>query len=123
MASTASAAGATTAALHSSAVLPSAGVPISPDGDTLSSTAGGTPSSMAPSSGITVGAPMSQALHNVSIKALVPYTLDMEMYNYTKWRTLFSMVLCRFNMLHHVTDDAIHPTDLEWTKDDLLIGN
>jgi hypothetical protein len=29
----------------------------------------------------------------------------------------------RFNLLHHVTDDVTHPTDLEWTKDDLHVGN
>jgi hypothetical protein len=33
------------------------------------------------------------------------------------------MVLGCFNLLHNVTKDAAHPTDLEWTKDDLLVGN
>jgi hypothetical protein len=123
MASTASAIGDATTGSHSSTVLPSAGVPISLDGDTFSSPASGALSSMVPSSGVSVGAALSQALHSVSIKALVQYTLDMETYNYTKWRTLFSMVLGRFNLLHHVTDDVTHPTDLEWTKDDLHVGN
>lgn len=92
MASTASAIDDATTGSHSSTVLPSAGVPISLDGDTFSSPASGAPSSMVPSSGVSVSAALSQAL-SVSIKALVQYTLDMETYNYTKWRTLFSMVL------------------------------
>jgi hypothetical protein len=130
MPSTTSAAGNSTAGSLSSAVLPTTGAPTSSDGDTLSSPATGVPSTMAnPSlnisspSGTAAGVPLSHAFHSVSIKALVPYTLDMESYNYTKWRVLFSMVLSRFNLLHHVTDDAAHPADIEWTKDDLLIGN
>jgi hypothetical protein len=119
MASTVSAASDSTAASQTSNVLRFVSVTIPPVGDTLSSTTDSAPSSMAPSSGISVSAPLSQALHSVSIKALVLYTLDMETYNYTKWHTLFSMVLDWFNLL----DDAAHLTDLEWTKDDLLVGH
>jgi hypothetical protein len=37
----------------------------------------------------------------------------MESYNYTKWRTLFSRVLGRFNLLHHIEDYVTHPDDIE----------
>jgi hypothetical protein len=47
----------------------------------------------------------------------------MESYNYTKWHTLFSMVLGRFNLLHHIEEDATHSDDIYWTKEDLLVGN
>jgi hypothetical protein len=69
------------------------------------------------------GVPMSQAIHNVNIKSLVPYTLDLQSHNYTKWCTLFEMVLGRFNLLPHVESNATFPSDLEWTKENLLIGN
>jgi hypothetical protein len=83
-----------------------------------------TPSTNTGSSpGTAASIPLSYAVHSVAIKSLVPYTLDMESYNYTKWRTLFSMVLGHFNLLHHIKDDATHPDDIEWTKEDLLIGN
>jgi hypothetical protein len=57
--------------------------------------------------------PLSHTVHSVAIKSLVLYTLDMESYNYTKWRTLFSMVLGRFNLLHHIEDYVTHPDDIE----------
>jgi hypothetical protein len=61
------------------------------------------------------------AIHGVVIKSQFPYTLDLQAHNYTKWHTLFSMMLGRFNLLHHVEDDATYP-DLEWTKENLLVG-
>jgi hypothetical protein len=61
------------------------------------------------------------AIHGVVIKSQFPYTLDLQAHNYIKWHTLFSMVLGRFNLLHHVEDDATYP-DLEWTKENLLVG-
>jgi hypothetical protein len=69
------------------------------------------------------GIPMSQAIHNVNIKSLVPYTLDLQSHNYTKWRTLFEMVLGQFHLLTHVHSDANSPDDLEWSKENLLAGN
>jgi hypothetical protein len=68
------------------------------------------------------GVPLSHAIPSVTIKSLVLYTLDLQAHNYTKWRTLFSMVLVRFSLLHHVEDDATYPIDLEWTKENLLVG-
>jgi hypothetical protein len=73
--------------------------------------------------GTTTDIPLFHALHSIAIKSLVPYTLDMESYNYTKWGTLFSMVLGHFNLLHHIEDDTADPDDIEWTKVDLLVGN
>jgi hypothetical protein len=67
--------------------------------------------------------PASHAIHSVTIKSLVPYTLDLQAHIYTKWRTLFSMVLGRFSLLHHIEDDATYPADLDWTKENLLVGN
>jgi hypothetical protein len=73
--------------------------------------------------GAAPGVPLSHTIHKVSIKSLVPYTLDLQSHNFTKWRTLFCMVLGRFNLLHHVESDDTHPEDFEWTKDNLLVGN
>jgi hypothetical protein len=69
------------------------------------------------------GVPLSNAIYSVTIKSLVPYTLDLQAHNFSKWRTLFSMVLGRFSLVHHVEDDATYPADLEWTKENLLVGN
>jgi hypothetical protein len=86
-----------------------------------------TPSLSAPdgasSSTSSSGVPMSHAIYSVLIKSLVPYTLDLQSHNYTKWRTLFTIVLGGFNLLHHVEFDDTHPDDIEWTKDNLLVGN
>jgi hypothetical protein len=62
-------------------------------------------------------------LTQVSIKSLIPYTLDVHSHNFTKWHTLYCMVLGRFNLLHHVESDDTHPKDFEWTKDNLLVVN
>jgi hypothetical protein len=106
------------------------GEPSVPAPATLSSPSSGTPSSPAlPSdniiaaAGAASGAPLSHAIQSISIKSLVPYTLDLQAHNYTKWRTPFCMVLGRFNLLHHVESDDTHPDNLEWTKDNLLVGN
>jgi hypothetical protein len=69
------------------------------------------------------GVPMSHVIYNISIKSLVPYTLNLESHNYSKWCTLFTMVLGRFHLMSHILDDAVHSTDIEWTKEDLLVGN
>jgi hypothetical protein len=66
---------------------------------------------------------MSQAIHSVNIKSLVPYTLDLQSHNYTKWRTLFEMVLGRFNLRAHVHSNTISPNDLEWSKENHLVSN
>jgi hypothetical protein len=105
-----------------------------PASDDLSVASTGAPSSLAatvPSAPTLIGdtsstpssVPMSQAIHNVNIKSLVPYTLDLQSYNYTKWRTMFEMILGRFNLLPHVESYATFPSDLEWTKENLLVGN
>jgi hypothetical protein len=39
---------------------------------------------------------------------------DLQSHDYTKWHTLFSMVLGFFNLLHHVDSDATHPADIDW---------
>jgi hypothetical protein len=49
--------------------------------------------------------------------------LDLQAHNYTKWRTLFTMVLGRFNLLHHVEDDGVPIADIQWTTENLLVGN
>jgi hypothetical protein len=66
---------------------------------------------------------LSHSIHNVSIKSLISYTLDLQAHNFTKWRTLFCMVLGRCNLLHHIESDDTHPEDIKWTKDNLLVGN
>jgi hypothetical protein len=73
-----------------------------------------------PVSATSTGVPLSQAIHNVSIKSLVPYTLDMQSHNYTKWCTPFEMVLGRFSLLSHVESDATHPNDLTWATENWL---
>jgi hypothetical protein len=55
---------------------------------------------------------MLHAIHSVAIISLVPHRLDLQVHNYTKWWTLFTMVLGRFNLLHHVEDDAVHAADI-----------
>jgi hypothetical protein len=69
------------------------------------------------------GVPLSHAMHSVTIKSLVPYTLDPQAHNYTKWHTLFTMVLGRFSLLHHVEDDTTFLADIEGTKENLLVDN
>jgi hypothetical protein len=71
----------------------------------------------------TPGIPLSHTIHSVAIKSLVPYTLDLQVHNYTKCYTLFSTVLGWFSLLHHVEDDATYPTDLKCTKENLSVGN
>jgi hypothetical protein len=75
------------------------------------------------SSGTSSGVPMAHVIHNINIKSLVLYTLDLQAHNYTKWHTFFCMMLGCFNLLSHVEDDVVHPDDFEWTKDDLLVSN
>jgi hypothetical protein len=97
---------------------PAAGAPSSPAlsvPSTLSLLTGTTNS--------TLGIPMSQAIHSVNIKSLVSYTSDLQSHNYTKWCTLSEMVLGQFNLLTHVKSNATFPSDLEWTKKNLLVGN
>jgi hypothetical protein len=44
---------------------------------------------------------MLHAIHSVAIISLVPHRLDLQVHNYTKWWTLFTMVL-------HQVVDPIH---------------
>jgi hypothetical protein len=67
--------------------------------------------------------PISHAIHSVNIKSLVPYTLDMQSHNFTKWHTIFNMVLGRFNLLHHINDPAVYLADPDWTRENLTVGN
>jgi hypothetical protein len=51
----------------------------------------------------TTALPLSQAIHSVNIKSLVSYTLDTQVHNYGKWSQLFTIILGRFDLLHHIT--------------------
>jgi hypothetical protein len=91
-----------------------------------SSAALGTPSSPALATVATASSsdvPLQHAIHSMAIKSPVPYRLDLQAHNYTKWHTLFLMVLGRFNLLHHVEDNGVHDADIKWTTENLLVGN
>jgi hypothetical protein len=93
---------------------------------TMTMSAASTPALISTITGLVPGTStgaLSQAIHSVSMKSLVPYTLDMQSHNYTKWRTLFEMVLGRFNLLSHVESDDTHPDNLTWATENLLVSN
>lgn len=65
--------------------------------------------------------PLSQAIHSVNIKSLVPYTLDTQIHNYGKWSQLFTIVLGRFDLLHHVTTSNDLSEDPAWVRENLTV--
>jgi hypothetical protein len=105
------------------ALIATAGDSTSSGTSTLSSPAVTAPIDAGSPSTMAHAVPMSHALYSITIKSLVPYTLDLESHNYSKWCTLFTMVLGRFNLLPHILEDDNHSSDFEWTKEDLLVGN
>jgi hypothetical protein len=101
---------------------PASGAPSTPaigasSSSMLLSTEAGSSSNMAS------GIPMSHTIYNISIKSLMSYTHDLESHNYSKWCTLFTMVLERFNLLPHILEDTTHTDDVEWNKENLLVDN
>jgi hypothetical protein len=92
MASTKAVANSLTSSPHCSAAMSAMG--------TQSSQATGAPSSLAllsdnnsTLSNTTSGVLLSYAIHNIFIKSFIPYTLDFQSQNYTKWCTLFTTML------------------------------
>ncbi|XP_062213788.1 uncharacterized protein LOC133914786 [Phragmites australis] len=66
----------------------------------------------------------AQALSAVNIKALVPYTLDLQANNYKKWSVLFTIVLGKHGLHHHVDLGEGEEHDLdneEWTLADFTV--
>lgn len=63
----------------------------------------------------------AQAMAVVSIKTLVPITLDLHSPNYTKWCGLFKVALCKFALDHHIKTVAASSTDVQWKRMDATI--
>lgn len=64
---------------------------------------------------------MAQAIAVASIKTLVPVTLDLVVANYSQWRGLFEVALCKYALDDHITKVATTSTDVQWKHLDALI--
>ncbi|CAN6221901.1 unnamed protein product [Urochloa humidicola] len=64
---------------------------------------------------------VSASTQGVNIKALIPITLDMQTNCYRRWKTLFHIVLGRFDLLSHIDTDARRPNDPAWVQADLTV--
>lgn len=69
----------------------------------------------------TTALPLSQAIHSVNIKSLVSYTLDTQVHNYGKWSQLFTIILGRFDLLHHITTSDVFSDDPAWVRENLTV--
>lgn len=64
---------------------------------------------------------LSSQMNAVHIKVLVPM-LDVQANNYSKWLTLFLLVVGKYNVMDHVEgeDEPDHDSS-EWVRDDLCV--
>jgi uncharacterized membrane protein YgcG len=63
----------------------------------------------------------AQAIGVHNIKILIPVTLDKSASNYHRWRTMFLVVLGKYNLQDHVLTDVAHPTRAAWKTMDCCI--
>jgi hypothetical protein len=84
--------------------------------DTQSSVSGNTAAASS-----TTALPPSQAIHSVNIKSIVSYTLDTQVHNYGKWSQLFTIVLGRFDLLHHITTSDVFLDDPARVRENLTV--
>lgn len=63
----------------------------------------------------------SQAISVHNIKILIPMTLDKSANNYRRWRSMFLVVLGKYNLQDHVLSDVAHPTRSAWTTMDCCV--
>ncbi|WVZ82502.1 hypothetical protein U9M48_029756 [Paspalum notatum var. saurae] len=86
-----------------------------------SSTTASTSSSVLESSSSASASSLAGAAQSVNITSLINIRLDMTSTAYRRWRRLFTVVLGRFNLLHHVDDSPPRPNDPIWIQEDLTV--
>lgn len=63
----------------------------------------------------------AQASGVMNIKVLVTMTLDKSANNYGRWRSMFLVVLGKYNLKDHVLSDESYPTRSAWTQMDCCV--
>jgi hypothetical protein len=66
--------------------------------------------------------PASLAVNVASVKTHVPVVLDLRASNFSKWRMLISVLLGRYELTDHVSNDT--PADsrtAEWNREDYVV--
>jgi hypothetical protein len=63
----------------------------------------------------------AQAIGVMNIKVLVPVTLDKPANNYGRWRSMFLVVLGKYNLKDHVLSDASYPDCSAWAQMDCCV--
>ena len=63
----------------------------------------------------------SQAIGVMNIKVLVPMTLEKPANNYGRWRSMFLVVLGKYNLKDHVLSDASYPARSAWATMDCCV--
>ncbi|CAN6235584.1 unnamed protein product [Urochloa humidicola] len=63
----------------------------------------------------------SSSTQGVNIKGLIPLTLDTQSNCFRHWKSLFRIVLGRFNLLPHIESDTRRPNNPAWVQADLTV--
>ncbi|KAI4975277.1 hypothetical protein ZWY2020_048884 [Hordeum vulgare] len=61
-------------------------------------------------------------MHHINISSYIPFKLNVEGDNYSKWRHLFWFVLCKYHVEEHVLEESepLHE-DAVWRNDDITL--
>ena len=62
-----------------------------------------------------------QAIAIINIKILIPVTLEKPANNYGHWRSLFLIVLDKYNLKDHVLSDDSYPDRSAWSTMDCCV--
>jgi len=63
----------------------------------------------------------AQAIGVMNIKVLVPVTLDKPANNYGRWRSMFLVVLGKYNLKDHILSDVSYPGRSAWAQMDCCV--
>jgi hypothetical protein len=63
----------------------------------------------------------TQAIAVINIKILIPVTLEKPANNYGRWRSLFIIVLGKYNLKDHVLSDDSYPERSAWSTMDCCV--